>query len=203
VEILQACHNVGLRVPEDIAVLGVDDDDVACLTARPQMSSIVLPTEAIGKRVATAIDEQLRRNRGRPFATREEFLPPLGITVRRSTEVLAIDDAEVVTAIRYIRENCHRAINATDVVRAVSVNRRRLERRFKTLLTTTISDEICQSRLALTKRLLVQTDHSMAKIASVCGYSDLRHLESVFKREQGLSPTMYRRRTRGEEYCRS
>jgi LacI family transcriptional regulator len=199
VEILHACQLVGLRVPEDISVLGVDDDEVACLMARPHMSSIILPTEAIGKRAASEIDRQLRRRRGRPFATQEVLLPPLGIALRRSTDVLAIDDQEVISAVRFIRENCHQPIRVADVAQAVAVSRRALERRFQHALGTTIRQEICQSKLALAKRLLVQTDYSIAKIAAVCGYSDLRHVESVFQRELGMSPTVFRRQARGND----
>jgi LacI family transcriptional regulator len=198
VEILQTCQLVGLRVPEDIAVLGVDDDEVACLTARPHMSSVVMPTEAIGRRTASAIDAQLSRRVVRAFIREELLLPPLGIAVRRSTDVLAIDDPHVIAAVRFIHENCHQSINVSDVLNEVSVSRRWLERRIRSTIGTTISGEIRRSRLALAKRLLTQTDASIAEVADDCGYSDLRHIESVFKQELGISPTTFRRQARGQ-----
>lgn len=117
VEVLQLCRDVGLRVPEDIAVLGVDDDEFYCRMARPALSSVILASDAIGQRAAELIESLLGKSNKRRIQTPEILLPPVGIATRRSTDVLAIDEPDVVTAIRFIRENCHRPIDVSDVLK--------------------------------------------------------------------------------------
>jgi LacI family transcriptional regulator len=191
VEIMQVCREVKLRVPEDIAVLGVDDDDLCCAVARPPLSSIILPTAAIARHAA-ALVEQLIEGKKRRW-TQDVLFPPPGIAVRRSTDVLAFDEPDVVAAIRFIRENCHRPIRVADVLKEVPVSRRWLERHILQALGMTLGAEIRRARLERAKRLLTQTDLSIGEIAAQSGFSDLRHLEVTFKQALGDTPMQFRR----------
>lgn len=129
VQLAESCRRASIRVPEDVALLGVDNDDAFCELARPPLSSITLPTEQIGYEAAALLERIMLSRK----STRETILlPPTGVVARGSTETLAIDDPEVVSAVRYIRENVHRAIDVEDVLRTVPLGRRTLERRCRT-----------------------------------------------------------------------
>ena len=158
VEVLQICRDVGLRVPEDIAVLGVDDDEFYCQLARPALSSVILASEAIGLRAAELIDSLLGKSNKRRNLAPEILLPPVGIATRRSTDVLAIDEPNVVAAIRFIRENCNRPIDVSDVLKEVPVSRRWLERRVQDVLGITLGAEIRRVRIERAKRLLTPNE---------------------------------------------
>lgn len=197
VEVLQLCRDVGLRVPEDIAVLGVDDDEFYCRMARPALSSVILASEAIGQRAAELIESLLGKRSKRRTLAPEILLPPVGIATRRSTDVLAIDEPDVVTAIRFIRENCHRPIDVSDVLKEVSVSRRWLERRVRDAIGITLGAEIRGVRIERAKRLLLQTKHSIADVAKHSGFTDIRHIEKCFRDELGQTPTQFRRSATG------
>lgn len=197
VEVLQMCRDIGLRVPEDISVLGVDDDDLCCQMARPPMSSIILATEAIGRRAAESIERQLEKRGKRDFPTEEVLFPPVGISVRRSTDVVAIGHPEVAAAIRFIRENSHRPIDVSDVLKEVPVSRRWLERRVVEAIGTTLAAEIRRTRIERAKRLLAQTDLSIGDVARHSGFTELRHMEHCFRKELGLTPSQFRRQAKG------
>jgi LacI family transcriptional regulator len=190
VEVTEACWQVGLRVPEDIAVLGVDDDDLHCAIARPLLSSVIVPAVSIGMKAAELVDRLL--NSRRRTLSHDVLLAPPGIAVRRSTDILEIDDPDVVTAIRFIRENCHRRLQVADVLREVPVSRRWLERRVFHALGITLGAEIRRTRLERAKRLLVQTGLPLADVAAQSGFSDLRHLEVTFRHELNKTPTQFR-----------
>jgi len=196
VETLQICQELGLRVPEDIAVLGVDNDDFFCRIARPALSSIVLSTKAIGCRTAQLIASHLDNGHKRR-QVEEILIPPEGIVTRRYTDVLAIDDPDVVAAIRFIRENHSRAINVSDVLKQVPVSRRWLERRVREAIGVTLGEEIRRVRMECAKRLLTETTHSIADVAKHSGFTDIRHIENTFRAHLALSPSEFRQRAIG------
>lgn len=193
-EIIAACRSISLRVPEDMAVLGVDDDDLYCSITRPALSSVIVPAEAIGYRAAALIARWLE---GGHALTQDVLFPPPGIAVRRSTDVLAINDPDVISAIRFVRENCDRPLRVTDVLRHVPVGRRVLERRVHQLLGISLGAELRRTRLEHAKRLLAQTDLSIAEVADKSGFSSFRHLADAFRRDVRQTPTAYRRASRG------
>ncbi len=189
-EIIETSTELGLRVPEDIAVLGVGNDDLSCMVSQPPLSSIILPAEAIGKRVAAIVEELLES--GKRTLPHNVLLPPTGVVVRRSTEVLVFDDPDVVHAVRFIRENCHRPIQVSDVIKEIPYGRRWLERRVHEAVGITLGALIRRSRLEQAKRLMVETDMSISEVARHSEYTDLRHLELAFRKEQGCTPTQFR-----------
>ncbi len=194
VQVSEACRQVGLRMPEDVGLLGVDDDDLNCELARPRLSSVIVPAERIGYEAAALLDRLLADEK--PPAG-PILVPPPGVVTRRSTEVLAIEDQEVVAAVRFIREHAHLPLRVADVLRQVPVGRRTLERRCHTALGWGVGDEIRRAHLERAKRLLARTDLPMKSIALEAGFSGFRHMAVVFRQELDMSPTAYRRLQRG------
>ena len=220
-QVLDACRQSRIAVPESVAVLGVDDDRLICELAEPSLSSIIQDTHATGYEAARLLDEMMdaqikvsrpqhpsnnhhsldRSNypRGKSLSkltttTDPPLLTkPLGIMVRESTDTLAIDDHEISEALQYIRRHAHANIRVADVLKTLSLSRRSLEHRFKKLVGRTPHEEIQRVRLNSVKRLLSETELSIAAIAERSGYEHGEYMTAVFRRVTGLTPTEYRR----------
>lgn len=197
VQLSEACHRAGLRVPDDVALLGVDDDDLFCQVARPPLSSVSLPGERIGFEAARMLEGLLSR-RKQDAQSRTVLLPSPGVKTRPSSDVLAIEDEDVVTAVRFIRGRSCKSIGVADVIKVVAVSRRSLERRFRAILGRSVGEEICRVRMEKAKELLSGTEMPIAMVATRSGFSEAKHLSIVFRRETGLTPTEYRRRCRAQ-----
>jgi len=180
-----------LRVPRDVALLGVGDDELHCELARPALSSVIVPAQGIGYAAAALLERLL--DGGKP-PSEPILLPPLGVAVRSSTEALEVDDQEVSRAVGFIRRNAHRRILVTHVVQHLRLGQRTLERRFRAALGHGICEEIQRARLDLARRLLVETDLPLQALAEQAGYRDVRRLCEVFRAKLGTTPTTYRRR---------
>jgi LacI family transcriptional regulator len=190
-EVLQACQVGGLNVPEEVAVLGMGDEDIICELATPPLSSICMNTRNVGYQVAELLNRLMTG----------ESLPPLQILdyptrviERQSTNILAIDDDVVKQAVRFIRQNSMEAIAAADVAKAVFLGVRTLDRRFKKSLGRSVHSEITQVRIEQACNLLTQTNLSISQIAIDLGYSDPPALTLAFKREKGIGPLAYRKK---------
>ncbi len=192
-QLTEACRQTDLRVPEDVAVLGVDNDEL-CELERPTLSSVIVPAEQIGREAAALLDRLLA---GAKPPQQPVLLPPHGVMTRRSSEVLAIDDPEVVAAARFIRGHGHVPLRVLDVLKEVPIGRRSLERRFRNALGRGLWAEIRRVHVELAKRLLTETDLPMKTIAEQSGFTDFRHMAVAFRQDPGLSPTAYRRLQRG------
>jgi LacI family transcriptional regulator len=193
VQIAEVCLQAGLQVPEEVAILGVDDDDLLCEFARPQLSSVALPTERIGYEAAAELDRMLKGARARP---RPLLFPPLGVIARRSTEVLAVADQDVRAALHFIREQSHRAIRVTDLLREIAMSRRSLERRFRRVLGRSLLEEIRRAHVERARQLLAQTDLPLQAIAKRAGFTDAKRFSTVFREAVGVTPSAYRRQFR-------
>lgn len=189
VQVIVAARRANLRVPEDVAVLGVDDDDLYCKMTRPRLSSVIVPAEQIGYQAAALLDRLIE---GESPPAAPVLLAPIGIESRRSTEVLTIDDEEVVAALSFIRENAHQPLQVTDVLRRVPVGRRTLERRCRELLGWGLAEEIRRVHLNRARNLLANTSLSLQAVAKQAGYSDYRHMARVFRGQFGMTATEYR-----------
>lgn len=190
-EVLEACAQAGLMAPEQVAVLGVDDDELICEMATPPLSSVIPNARRTGYEAARLLD--LMMNGGTAPADRV-LIEPLGITLRQSTDVLAVDDLHVAMALRFIREHVSEAISAKDVAAAVPLPRRTLEKRFRKLLNRSLHDEILTVRINRVKHLLTQTKLSLEQIAEMMNYEHPEYLSVVFKREVGVTPREFRGR---------
>jgi LacI family transcriptional regulator len=197
VELSEVCRHSGLRVPEEVALVGVDNDDLLCELARPSLTSVALPAERIGFEAARLLDRLLTRPHPRPRPSGSVLLlPPQGVVTRVSSDVLAVDDAEVAAALRFIRQHAHESIQVKDVLDEVPVSRRTLERRVRAALGRGVWEEIRRAHLERGKSLLAETEMSMSEVARHAGFSDQRQLSVVFRQETGLTPTAYRRQYR-------
>jgi LacI family transcriptional regulator len=193
-ELLEACRVAGLSVPYEVAVLGGDFDELLCDASSPPLSGILVPSERIGHDAARMLDRMMQR--GKP--PREPVLvPPTGIVEKRSTDTLAIDDPDIVQVLTYVRANACRPIQVTDILRAVPLSRRSIERRFAEVLGRTPSDEIRRVRMAKAKNLLAETSMSMQAIADACGYGTYNYLTRVFTNENRMTPREFRKRAQG------
>lgn len=192
-QIADVCHRCGLRVPEDVAILGVGNDELICKLTYPPLSSVVTPDEEIGYRAAELLDALMNK---RPVKQRRLALGPLGIMSRASTDVLAIADAELADALRFIRENAHKPIDVTSILSAVPIGRRTLEKKFRTLLKRSPLDEIRRIRLENAKLHLATSDLPIAEIAKRCGLPDARRFATVFKQHYHCTPKHFREQAR-------
>lgn len=191
-QILDACRQLEVAVPEQVAVLGVDNDRLICELSEPPLSSIIPDTRQTGYDAAKLLDRLMS---GETVVTDEPILTqPLGIQLRASTDTLAIDDEEVARALVYIRQNATTNIRVADVLRQSSLSRRSLEHRFKKLVGHTPSEEIQRVRVNRIKELLSETELPIVEIASRTGFEYSEYMAASFKRETGLSPSEYRGR---------
>lgn len=188
-QLAEACREAGLRVPEDVAIVGMGNDDLLCELARPSLSSVSVPTEQIGFDAAALLDRIMA---GSPPPEGPIVLPPTEVVARQSTDILAILDPEVVAALRLIRRERHRPIRVVDVLREVPVSRRSLERKFRKILNRGVSEEIRRVQLEHAKSLLASTDLPMSVLAQRAGFSNAKHLSVAFRAETGQTPTSYR-----------
>jgi LacI family transcriptional regulator len=187
------CRHQDLRIPEDISLVGVDNDRFVCELLSPPLSSVAVPWREMGNIVARMIDDHLN---GRAIDPLRVSVKPIGVVTRRSSDVLAIDDPEVAAAVAWIRRNANRPISVPDILRAVPTYRQKLERRFRAVLGRTVMDEVRRAHVDLAKSLLMTTQLAMPEIATASGFSNATLLGIAFRRETGLKPSEYRRRFR-------
>ena len=192
-EVLEICRHTEIRVPEDLCVLGVDNDELISRTTHPPLSSIAVHTQKIGYEAAHLLDELMA---GRDGAGVTRLLPPVGVVARQSTNLLAITDPDVLTAVRFIRDNVHKHVTVGQLLRLVPVNRRFLERRFKQHLGRSPLQEIRRVRIEKAKELLAGTDLAMPAVAKRSGFSNPERLANVFHEIVGTTPTQYRKQFR-------
>lgn len=187
--ISEAAHLLELRIPEDIALLGVNDDPVVCELAYPPISSICVPCEQIGYNAAAMLDRMIET--GVTIGDWER-LPPTGITTRQSSDMLAHTDERVVASLRFIREHIGRPIQVPDVAAAVGLQRRALEKRFKAALNSTPLDEIRRARVEHAIRLTRETQLPLANVAERCGFTSASRMSKVIRELTGRPPSDYR-----------
>ncbi|ARN55815.1 XylR family transcriptional regulator [Sedimentisphaera salicampi] len=188
VSVLEACKIAEINVPEEIAVLGVDNDELICNLSSPPLSSIELDFERAGYSAAQHLNSLIENTGGYKIIK----VSPLDIIERRSTDILAIDDEEVVSAIVFIRKNFDKPIQTIDVVEATCLSKRELEKRFKATLKRTIKSEIERLRINLVKNKLLNSSKSIHQIAQELKFTDPEHFSRYFRNATGQSPKQYR-----------
>ncbi|GAB6164759.1 DNA-binding transcriptional regulator [Thermostilla marina] len=194
--LIDACRSVDISIPEQIAVLGVDNDPVITTLTSPPMSSIDLNTPRIGYEAAALLDRMMH---GEKPPRSEILLPPRGVVARESTDVFAMADPELAEALTFIRRHACDGITVGDVVHRLALSRATLERRFRRYLNRTPKDEILRIRLEQVKKLLTRTRHPLPEVAALAGFKTASHMSVVFKREVGMSPSTYRKTAAVEE----
>lgn len=187
------CHMRGIRVPEEIAILGVDNDEQVCKSATPPLSSIALATERAGYEAAAVL---ARLMAGRKPVAPRVIVRPTHVVSRPSTDMLAIADPVMRGALRFIRQNTHRPVRVQDVAAEAGLSRRALQDKFSESLGRTPLEEIQRRRVERLARLLVETDMSIGEIAAATGFDMGAHVARFFSRHTGLSPLAYRKKHR-------
>jgi LacI family transcriptional regulator len=198
-QVLETCWRINAAVPDEIAVLGVDDDELCCSVCRPPLSSVRPDPERIGYEAAALLDRLMQRcgTKGKNEDECEEILiEPLGVTTRQSTDVLALDDRNLATAVRCIREHACQGITVPELLKSVPLRRIELERLFRKYLGHSPQAEIRAVQLKRVKQLLAETDLSLEQIAALAGYKHPEYMSVVFKRLTGQTPGHYRQQTR-------
>jgi LacI family transcriptional regulator len=189
-QVLEACRRAGLSVPEAVAVLGVDNDEVLCALSPPPMSSVMLNPRRVGWDGAALLSLMMQGEKLEPVA---HLIPPIGVATRQSTDILAVSDPKTSAALRYIREHACDGIRVSDVLRHCPMARRALEMRFNKLIGRTPRQEILRVQLNRVKELLVGTELPLAAIAERAGF-DPAYLSGLFRAHEDLTPSEYRRR---------
>lgn len=211
-----AARAAGLGIPDDISVLGVDDEDLLCELADPSLSSLRLDCERIGRTAAELLAATLdgkRESAGRGVASCRDaagpkfleaagarpvavVIPPLDVVERSSTPSLVHSDPLAVRAAAWLRANAHRRIDIGDLVAALPASRRTLEVRFRAAVGKTLGETLEEYRLERARRLLGTGDLGMEAIAAACGFGDVRRLYRVFRSTEGCTPGAWRRTAR-------
>ncbi len=188
-QVVNACQLAELTVPEEIAVLGVDDDDMVCSMTTPLLSSINLNLEKAGYQAAEALQE-LMITRTRPVS--QVVIEPTRVITRSSTDVYAIQDSELLTALQFIQQNADTPIDVDAVATAAMLSRRTLERRFKKYLKRSVLDEIRRARIARIQELLIETPMPITRIAMKLGFENVDRMGRYFRRKTGFCPRFFR-----------
>ncbi|MBN2201427.1 DNA-binding transcriptional regulator [bacterium] len=188
--VLEVCKRTGLRVPEDVAVLGVDNDPMICEIGDPPLSSISLNVESAGFEAARLLADLFR---GRKMRGQQIYVTPTHVVQRQSTDILAVSDPEVAAAMRYIRANAKNKMLVMDVVRQTRVSRRTLEERFKKTVHKSVYDEIRQVRVEWISRLLMETDLPISQITALFNFTDVEHISRYFRKEKGMGLREFRK----------
>jgi LacI family transcriptional regulator len=192
-QVLEACRELGIRVPDDVAVIGQHNDELLCELCDPPLSSVIPNARRAGYLAATLLGRLMRGDRLRP---RVIEVPPLGVATRQSTDVVALADQRLAAVVRFMRANACRNITVADVLKAVPMSRTLLERGFKRWLGRTPHDQIQAVRLERARELLVTGSLPIAEVAEHSGFSGPEYFSAVFKREFGVSPGVFRRQSR-------
>lgn len=194
-QMLNACHEIQIHVPDEVAVVGVDNDDVICPLCSPPLTSVEPNTRTIGYEAAAMLDRLMS---GEVVSPKVTWVPARRIVVRSSTDAIPVDDAEFVKAYRFIRENACHGVTVQDVANAVPMSRRALERRMRTYLSQSPADVIARIRLVRIKELLETTSRPLKQIARRTGFRHDEHMAKFFKKLVGIPPGQYRKRYRLE-----
>ncbi|MEM9079448.1 MAG: DNA-binding transcriptional regulator [Verrucomicrobiota bacterium] len=191
--VLEACYQANLRVPEDIAVLGIGDHLQLCELCHPPLSSIDCNMELRGYEAAGLLSKLMS---GDISPSQPIRILPTSVITRRSTDTFAFEDEDLIRALHFIHHNAHRPIKVNDVVAATSLSRRSLEQRFRSQFHQSIHDEIWRVHFELAKKLLSTTDLGLQAVAERSGFRSASALANLFKQNTGLTPRTYRAENR-------
>jgi LacI family transcriptional regulator len=194
--VLDACRAEGIAVPQEIAVIGVDNDEETCRLAHPPLTSVMDNARQVGLRAATLLEELMAR--GQVASNQRILVPPLGVATRRSTEVTAADDPLVARACDLIRERACEGFGVPELLATLRISKTSFYARFKKCLGRLPHEEILRTRLGRAQSLLRETGLSTAEIAGRCAFTHPEYLNVAFKRELRQTPGAFRRQARAD-----
>lgn len=191
-QLVEVCRQHGVAVPEHVAILGVDNDDLLCGLARPPLSSIALPEQEVGMQAAVHLDRLLRGER--KVLPKPLLLAPLQVVSRRSTDLSAVSDVTVAQACGFIHEHAQRPLSVSEVANEVGVGRRTLERRFRAVLGRSLAEEIRRCHVERAKELLADPHLSLTVVSERAGFGSPKQFAVAFRALTGMTPRMFRQR---------
>jgi LacI family transcriptional regulator len=189
-QVLNCCRELNIAVPDDLAVIGVDRDEIFCELSDLPLSSVILNSQQIGFEAAAMLDRLMARQE---VTHHPRSIIPMGVATRRSTDVLAIEDRHIATALRIIREHACEGLDIPTLLQSVPLSRSVLERRFVQILGRSPNEEILRVRLGLACRLLEESDLSLAAVAEKCGFEHAEYFSRLFKKKLGSTPGEFRK----------
>jgi LacI family transcriptional regulator len=189
-QVLNLCRRLDLAVPEEVAIIGVDNDEILCELSDPPLTSVAPDTLRIGYEAAVLLDRMMK---GDNPPAKPVHIPPREIVTRRSTEVLALDDRQLAVGLRFIRDHAFDPITINEAAKVASMCRRVFERRFAAKMGRSPKAEVVRLRLEKVKQLLTDTEWNLSQIAEKTGFNYGEYLHTVFTRKIGTTPGEYRR----------
>jgi LacI family transcriptional regulator len=191
-QITEACKLTGIRIPEELAVLGVDNDEMICTISNPALSSISLDVVKGGYDAAALMDKMIKQKR--KLQWNDIIVKPMQIVTRQSTDIYAANDPYILPALKYIHENIHQNLRVTHVLKHIPLSRRALETRFQKVTGFPLYRYIYHLRIEKFSRLLLETDKSIFEIATETGFDSSKNLSRLFKEVKGCTPGEYRKK---------
>jgi LacI family transcriptional regulator len=193
--LLDACSRAELSVPDEIAVLGVENDETLCELSHPPLSSTRLGGDRVGYAAAAILDRWMD---GKKPARKPTLLSPIGIETRRSTDSIAVSDPWLAQAMKLVRDQASTGIRVDDILREIPISRSSLERGFRTILGRSPNDEIHRLKLQRVCELLALTDLTLDEIAVKTSFAHKHYLATCFKKAYHQTPGEYRKQARHE-----
>jgi LacI family transcriptional regulator len=190
-QVIEACRAAELHVPDQVAVMGVDNDELICGLSDPPMSSVVIGFERAGYESAESLHLLIR---GRQPAQSKILVAASHVVTRRSTNILSVEDPFVARALRFIRDHSRDAISVPQVAQAAALSRRALEKRFRQSLARSVFSEIRRVRVEHISQLLAETTLSIAEVAEQLAFEGPQHIARYFRSEKGMTPREFRLR---------
>ena len=188
--VIEACKSLHIMVPEQVAILGVDNDEILCELSDPQLSSIIPDSYKTGYNAAFILDDLMKGNMPEK---NKIFVEPIGIAKRRSTDIKAIDDVYISKALHFIHTYALKGITVADVLKEIPQSRRVFEKQFKKLLGHSPHEEIQNIRLQHVQELLKTSSLTQAEIAERTGFSYVHYMNSAFKKKFGVTPGAFKK----------
>ncbi len=195
--VLEACRSLGLRVPRDVAVLGVDNDEVICELTDPPLSSIDQSARRVGYEAAAMLDRRLRTRGAGGRAPPRVVVPPIGVVARASTDTMATGEEAVVRTLEWLRQNPWRKPDAAALAADACVSRSTLDKRFKAVVGRSLHEEFVRLRVAGLRQLIAGTDLPLKTIAARTGFPSVQYMTTFLHRHTGLTPARLRAVERG------
>lgn len=189
-QVLNCCRELNIAVPDDLAVIGVDRDEIFCELSDLPLSSVILNSQQIGYEAAALLDRLMS---GKNVADHPCLVKPMGVATRRSTDVLAIEDRHIAAALRMIREHACEGLDIPTLLKSVPLSRSVLERRFAQILGRSPNEEILQVKLRRACRLLEESDLSLTEVAERCGFEYTEYFCRLFKKKMDRTPGEFRK----------
>jgi LacI family transcriptional regulator len=192
-QVINACRRLDLMVPDEVAVIGVDNDEVLCELSDPPLSSVVPNCGRIGYDAARLLDSLME---GKPAPPSPMYVQPAGIVTRRSTDVLAISDRAIASVVRHIRDHACEGLSVANLVHVAALSRSVFEHRFRKLVGRSPKAEIMRVQLQRAKQLLTESDMTLTGIADKCGFKYPEYFSAVFRLKTGITPGGFREQMR-------